>query len=226
MTIRQASVFTQLEEIASFPHDSITLLGLQLIDPDMPFDQWEGVGRILGHMHRLSAWMIGDWILYGERVYGEEAAQATEGLHADRYNVAERVTGLAVKTLYNYASTCSKIAIDVRRVELPFRSHQPVTHLEREQQIYWLQQAVENAWSAEDLRDAITGKVIDEAPSEDDGIIEGGVTDINDDTMTVSERIEQAARLVWRQATWNVEAAGWIVSPETMNQLAGALGED
>lgn len=222
LVIREGQVFAQLEEIGGFPPGSISLIGLKLTDPEMTYDQWEGIGRILGHMHRLSAWMLGDWINSGDKIFGQEAAQATEGHIADRYNVAERVTGLAHGTLKNYASHCGKIEPDVRRVELPFRTHEPVSPLEREQQIFWLQQAIDNGWTRDDLADAIAGRTIDAGGGDGD---DDGDGDSGSVVMTVGERIEEAARLVWRQAS-ATENGDWLVPNGPMNQLAGALGEE
>jgi hypothetical protein len=108
---------------------------------DMTYERYEALGAALGRAHRTVAWMLADWINFGERAYGEKYAQAVE------------VTNLRPETLMNYASVARKVPRERRRVELPFGVHAEVASLEPSEQVEWLEKAVVNEWKREDLRE-------------------------------------------------------------------------
>jgi len=49
--------------------------------PDLPYEQFEAVGALLGKVGTAVKWWVGDYIRYGEALYGERAAQASETLN-------------------------------------------------------------------------------------------------------------------------------------------------
>lgn len=58
----------------------LTPTGLRIDDPSLSFERYEAVGRLLGRAAAALRWAVGDWLLYGEELYGESAAQASEAL--------------------------------------------------------------------------------------------------------------------------------------------------
>lgn len=215
---RESALFSDIEKIAKLDSGTITLLGLRLTDVDMPRLEWERLGQLLGHVHRWGSWALGDWLNFGEAVYGHEAFNAVEGTRVDRYDLAHRVTGLAADTLRNYASICGRIPLKNRRVELAFSTHEPVASLDNDDQVEWLQKAVDNAWGKQELRDAIRGNDGSAGEAEPGGGGTGG-------EVSVSERIENAARLVFSQAQ-STSGGDWVVPDSAMAQLRAALGEE
>jgi hypothetical protein len=105
------------------------------------------LAAMFGQLHRTSAWLIGDLLNYGEKVYGETYAQA------------ETVTGLSRGTLMNYSSVCAHIPRSRRRENVPFSTHAEVAYLEPEEQEKWLEQAAVHGWTKSELRDARTPKL-------------------------------------------------------------------
>lgn len=195
-------------------------VSLTLTDPDMPYQRWEDLGRFLGGLQRRVNWYIGDWLNFGEGVYGQESSQAVEATTSDRYNEAERVTGLDHGTLMNISSICRRIAKDRRRKELGFWIHAEVAALEPADQIEWLQKAIDNGWNRSDLRQAI--KDAKNPPADDNS--NGGGGSSGGESMTIGERIEAAARLVWHAAQ-STSDGSFLVPGEPMAQLRSALGE-
>lgn len=114
-----------------------------ILPPGISWDQYEALGVALGRASRTMTWMIGDWINFGERKFGEKYAQAVEA------------TGLRKETLMNYASTARRVPPEVRRPELTFGAHVEVAKLEPLDQIEWLERAVQNEWRREDLRERL-----------------------------------------------------------------------
>lgn len=197
---------------------ALDAVSLTLTDTSMEYDRWEALGRFLGTLDRSTRWWIGDWILFGEAVFGEDAANAVESTVSERYSLAEQVTGLERQTLMNIASVCSKVAKSRRRREIGFWIHQEVAALEPAQQKHWLEVAVSEGLTKSKLRDRIRGNVPDAPP--DDGDFHGGW-----DGLRPGERIEQAARHIFHQAERTADG-GAIVPAEPWAQFAAALGED
>lgn len=121
---------------------AITDVALRL-PPDLPYAQYEALMATLCDRRDKIQWLIGDLILYGEKVYGET------------YSQAEAVTGLAYQTLANYASVCSRIPRSRRRPRVKFSTHALVASLEPNDQKKWLKLADDNHWTRQQLHDEL-----------------------------------------------------------------------
>ncbi|MFL5313066.1 MAG: hypothetical protein ACJ79H_21750 [Myxococcales bacterium] len=188
------------------------------LDEKIHIEVWLELMRRLGNIDRASRWWIGDGMNHGEELFGEEFAQAADD-PASRYDMVQRVTGLDPGTLANIRSVCGRVARSRRREELGFWIHAEVAPLEPDEQSKWLQRAIDENLTRDELRRAIreaagdgggAGSAPEPPPAE-------GVP--------ISERIEQAARLVWSQAQRATDKTGYFVPPEPMAQLGSALGE-
>lgn len=196
-------------------------VSLVLTDPDMPYERWEDLGRFLGSIDKRSRWYIGDWLNFGEAVYGESAAQGVEATTSERYSEAERVTGLDHGTLMNIRSVCAKVPRENRRKDLGFWIHSEVAKLDAAEQPRWLDAAIENGWSKTDLRDAIRAEKNPPAEDDSDGDGEGGAPP----APTASEKIEEAANVV--VDSWSLNSDGeWVVPKEAGAKLLAALGRE
>lgn len=76
--------------------------------------EWEAIGEKLGRAGRGWCWWVGDWINYGE-----DAGYISR----EKYDRAEKLTGLARKTLRNYASISRHYESSLRRDDLSFWKH-------------------------------------------------------------------------------------------------------
>jgi hypothetical protein len=120
---------------------ALTETALLLTDPNLPFDRYEALGHYLGRMNRSCSFWIGDWLNFGEHIYGETMAQAAEG------------TGLAPQTLANRMSVCRHIPPERRRAALAFGVHAEVAYLEPKERDAWLDRAEEGQWTRAKLRE-------------------------------------------------------------------------
>ncbi len=125
---------------------AITLTSLTLTDTEMEYDSFESVGAFLGWIKAWSSWAIGDWLNFGEGVYGERWAQAASK------------TRLSPDTLQHYQFVCRQIPESRRRIELSFSVHAVVARLNPKEQTYWLKKAVTKDWGEKELRSAIAAK--------------------------------------------------------------------
>jgi len=85
----------------------------------------------------------GDWLLYGEQKYGEKYSQAVD------------VSGYELSTLRNSRWVCGRVPPERRRENLCFGHHQLVASMDPDEQVRWLDAAVLEKWSVNDLRKAI-----------------------------------------------------------------------
>lgn len=137
----QSSPFALLAELERT--GAITRTSLTLADADLPFEQYEAMLKMFGIIKGITSFVIGDGLNWGEGIYGE------------RYTQAAEATGLSPGTLMNYASVCRNVAKQRRREDLTFGHHAEVSKLEPEQQIAWLQRAVDERWTRSQMRVAI-----------------------------------------------------------------------
>jgi hypothetical protein len=116
-----------------------TRTGLRLSE-GLTFETWRRIGLQAGVLNDSSAWWIGDWLLYGQRTYGE------------RYKTAIEATGFGYQTLRNYAWVASRIPLSRRRDTLSFGHHAEIAALDEEEQEKWLRGAATRRWSRNELR--------------------------------------------------------------------------
>lgn len=209
--------------VLGLPADAMHHSGLILTDNEMTYDDWSAIGHRIAMFNRWSKFALADWILFGDRIFGEDAVeQAVESTASERYDVAQRITGLKVATLMNYVSIGRRIPPLIRRIELTLSEHEPVAGLERPDQIYWLDQCVRNSWDRDELREAIrNGRGDDGTPHGPDG----PPSRIMDPSpRNLSDRVEHAARLCFERAQPTVNG-GVIIPAEPWAQLRAALGE-
>lgn len=122
---------------------AISEVGLHLTRPDLPYEQYEALCVLLGRMHEAVRFAIGDAILLGERLYGENAYQAVEAI------------GLSEKGRLEYVRVSEKVARSVRRPDLSWSHHRAVAALTPPEQKKWLREASEKRLSHHELREAL-----------------------------------------------------------------------
>jgi len=78
------------------PKFAITPTGIQF-NEELSFEEWDDLGQKLAPIAKSIGFIIGDWINYGEKRWG------------DRYEEALERTGMAYQTLRNYAYVARKV---------------------------------------------------------------------------------------------------------------------
>jgi hypothetical protein len=107
---------------------------------EMEYRDWVVEGRRIGAMGRGSPWWVGDWVLYGTARWGE------------RYAEAVKITGYDVKSLRNMRYVASRFDTSLRRDTLSWSHHALLAALDEEEQVNWLERAVADKLSVDDLR--------------------------------------------------------------------------
>lgn len=100
------------------------------INENTSFEDWQVVGDFLKFLDGSIQWMVGDWLLFGEKRYGS------------RYTAAMKATGMAKKTIANSIWVARKIPKERRRPSLSFGHHTRVAALPVKKQEALLNRAV------------------------------------------------------------------------------------
>ena len=130
----------QISELGGFPGCSLTPTGL-VFDGDLPdFDQWRHIGFVLGRVRNATQWAIGDWLLAGETLFGELAAQAVEE------------TGLKKDTLLQFVRVARNVQASRRRPTISWSHHQAAAALDPAEQDRLLSIAEDKRLSLEEFR--------------------------------------------------------------------------
>ena len=137
------------------PKFTITATGIEFFG-DLSPAEWNDLGSRLAPIAKSIALMLGDWVNYGKKAYGH------------KYKEAVRVTGLAEKTLRNYASVARRVGPTLREPSLGHDHHAAVAKLESHMQRYWLDMAKEHKLTVPRLRKSIqVGRLVSEEELED-----------------------------------------------------------
>lgn len=122
---------------------ALTPTGLTLTDPNMPIEQAEAVGLLLGRMSMSVKFAIGDWLLFIERVYPSEWTQLAEVLQMSEENRRDHMR------------VSERVPRSRRRARLDWSMHRAVAALPPAEQKHWLKQAEEQRMSHHALRAAL-----------------------------------------------------------------------
>src|SRR3972149_5875029 len=113
----------------------LSSIGLKLTDPDLPLEDFSQLCWMLGRFHEAVRFAIGDAILIGEKMYGEEAFQAFESLNLSEEGKRE------------YLRVSERVPRSRRRRDLSWSHHRAVAALEPAAQRDWLKKASEEGMS-------------------------------------------------------------------------------
>lgn len=132
-------LLAKLEQTGAITETSLTL------PPDTPYDQCEALVGMLGQLHGMGPWLIGDALNHIEKVYGETYAQAAE------------ITGLSPQTLQNYTSTCNRIPRSRRRkpLKISFSIHSEFAWMPPKEQEEWLRRVSREGMTREQVREEL-----------------------------------------------------------------------
>lgn len=122
----------------------VTQTSLKLSRPrELTWNQYERLGSFLGQLGQAYCWWVGDFLLYGEDIFGEEFAQIEASLPHSHH------------TMENYRSVAKHIPPERRRPGLSFGVHETVAYLEPAEREAWLNRAEVEGWKRDSLREAI-----------------------------------------------------------------------
>jgi hypothetical protein len=141
--------------INSNPKFTVTTTGIEFLS-DLSLEEWGDLGRGLVPVAKSMGFWLGDWINYGSKAYGTKYKEALEA------------TGLAPKTLRNYACVARRVHPTLREPSLGHEHHAAVARLESQEQRYWLDLSKAHHLTVPRLRKSIQlGRLVTEEEMED-----------------------------------------------------------
>lgn len=127
----------------SDPKFAITPTGIQFHE-ELSFEEWDALGQKLAPVGKSIGFIIGDWINYGEKRWG------------DKYEEAILRTGMAYQTLRNYAYVARRVQLSCRHDKLGFEHHYVVAKLKSPgEQEHWLGMAAKHGLGKRRLQKSI-----------------------------------------------------------------------
>lgn len=116
------------------------------IPPGLAFEEYEQMGARLGQIESAAPWWIGDWLLFGEHLYGEKYAQAVES------------TGVPEETLVVYQWVAKQFPPHTRLDGLSWTHHRSAAAADTiEERQEWVEKAKAEKWSTRALANAMKG---------------------------------------------------------------------
>jgi len=126
--------------IPAISHGAFTATPTGLLIDDkqeIPYELWEAYGKALRRVEGAIQWVIGDWLNYGERRYGETYAQAVDQQQVDSWK--------------NYKWVAAKVKPSTRVESLSWSHHREIAHLPDDEQAAMLYLARERELSVRQL---------------------------------------------------------------------------
>ena len=164
----------------------ISPTGMQ-VTGQLTFEEWSALAASLGTAARSVAFIIGDWLVYGQSLFGT-GGPADRRVDAASYQLAVDATGLDVSTLQNYAYVSRSVPWALRSERLSWEHHRLLAKLPTEEQERWIhaceqEEAAGRRMTTRRLRKSLnlgrvaTGRDLEPAPA--DAAIESHVPFVN-----------------------------------------------
>jgi hypothetical protein len=122
------------------PKFTISPTGLA-VHQDLNFEEWSGLADSLREAARGVAFVIGDWLIYGENRFSKSEGKDFCRAKSDDYERAIAATGLDRTTLHAYTYVARRVPALLRNQLLSWEHHKAVAKLKPDDQTRWLQLA-------------------------------------------------------------------------------------
>lgn len=196
LEIRPHALLAQLEASGNLTHAGL------ILPPDITPERYEAVCSLLSAWGEGWRWAVGDALIQGHGIFGDEFYQYSEALN------------LSVRMRQYLMQVAERIPPGKRRrvPELRWSHHRAVCMLEAKECDSWLQLAIDNKWTKQQLEDAVKGRIPEPPPL------------AFQPTGYVVERVLSAAEQVYASAKVSETPEYYLVESRAIHNLADALG--
>ena len=120
------------------PTDKVRIspIGMQVTE-ELSFDEWSSLADHIGRAARSIGFIIGDWLVYGQGLFGTEGFPEKR-VDAASYQLALQATGLDLSTLQNYAYVSRSVPFPLRSERLSWEHHRLLAKLPEDKQRDWI----------------------------------------------------------------------------------------
>jgi hypothetical protein len=123
------------------PKFTVSRTGLT-VHTELSFEEWAALAPQLNEASRCIAFLIGDWLIYGEAQFTKPGKQPARRVQSAAYERAMAATGLDRSTLITYAYVARRVPASLRNEDLSWEHHKAVAKLEARDQTRWLKTAL------------------------------------------------------------------------------------
>jgi hypothetical protein len=104
---------------------------------ELSLEEWCELGEGFGCLVSTVAFVVGDWLVYGEDNFGAEAGPRRR-VPSAQYHEAVGATGLDLTTLHNYAYVARRVRREIRTDRLSWEHHKILAKLPPGRQTEWI----------------------------------------------------------------------------------------
>ena len=122
------------------PKVSISPTGLR-ITSELTFEEWSELAVSIGNAARSIGFIIGDWLVYGQGLFGTDGFPEKRADPAS-YQLAVAATGLDQSTLHNYAYVSRNVPYSLRSERLSWEHHRLMAKLPEAELKEWIDTCV------------------------------------------------------------------------------------
>ena len=122
------------------PKVTVSRLGMRIIDQLTP-EEWQELAAGIGGMATSIAFIVGDWLVYGQGRFGNDTTPASK-VDGHSYQLALAATGLDLSTLQNYAYVSRSIPYALRSERLSWEHHRLLAKLPDDEIQSWIETCV------------------------------------------------------------------------------------
>ena len=127
------------------PKVRITPTGLDITE-ELTFEEWSSFAPAIGEAARSLCFVVGDWLVYGERFSAQRPlpgfAELPPKVEGERYDQALLQTCLDRHTLHNYAYVARCVPRSLRNERLSWEHHKALARLDADDQRHWIEQTL------------------------------------------------------------------------------------
>jgi hypothetical protein len=114
------------------------------VHASLSFTEWASLAPRLNEASRCIGFLIGDWLVYGEKQFASPGIKSKARVSARDYAAAVEATGLDRTTLATYAHVAMRVPQAMRHEGLSWEHHKVVAKLEVGQQARCLKVAADS----------------------------------------------------------------------------------
>ena len=122
------------------PKVTVSRVGLQ-VTGKLSVQEWQELAASIGEAASSIAFIVGDWLVYGQSRYGPEAI-AEKRVSQSAYQTAITATGLDLSTLQNYAYVSRNVPYSLRTERLSWEHHRLMAKLPPGDMKDWIEACV------------------------------------------------------------------------------------
>jgi hypothetical protein len=122
------------------PKVRISPTGMQ-ITRELSFNEWSDLADHIGRAARSVAFIVGDWLVYGQSLFGTNG-DPDKRVDSASYELAIAATGLDHSTLQNYAYVSRSIPFSLRSERLSWEHHRLLAKLPEDDIKDWIDACV------------------------------------------------------------------------------------